>query len=189
VKPLRMLFKPGWYPYPMVRGGGSFLVLLGLGLMLGVISATSSAINTKPFIAGAILGLISIPIVRRTWWLGPPSRKQVIALAMAIGLELLLFAMLANFLHTDTAERDRWLWSLCIVGIHFIPMYWTFGPKIFALGVACVGIAVVGLMTPQLSFAVVGGIDAALKVGCGVWMFLTPAYPQPNSSLEQSRDT
>ena len=156
-------------------------MLLGLGLLVGVLSAVGSVMNTKPFIAGAVLGLISIPIVRRTWWLGSPSRLQVAALAFAICMEIALFAALRQLLPSDTTERDRWLWSLIIVGVHFIPMYWTFGLRILVLGVSCASAAAIGLASHRVPFAIFGSLDAVLKIGFGAWLFCTAANPRRDS--------
>jgi hypothetical protein len=176
---MRMFFRPGWHPYPMARSGGSFLVLLGLGLLIGVLTATNGVINTRPFIIGAVLGLISIPVVRRTWRLGTPTRWQILALILAICLELALFAVLQSVLQSGTTERNRWLWALGIVGVHFIPMYWTFGPRILVLGLLSAATAATGLVSHQAPFALFASADAVLKIGFGIWLFCTPARPLP----------
>lgn len=169
------MFKPGWHPYPMVRGGGSFLFLIGTGLLLGVLTAVDEPVNTRPFLWGAALGLISIPVVRRRWRLGSPTLRQVIALVGSICMQLVFFALLSRMLGADPLPRDRWLYSLLIVGIHFLPMYWSFGPRIVLLGVLSICTAGIGLLSPGIPFVVLGSIDAALKIVFGLWMFLTPA--------------
>src|SRR6185369_10304338 len=89
------------------------------------------------------------------------TRPQLLALAAALLLEAVLFALLPRLLPPDTSERVRWLWVLTIVGVHF-------GPLFLLLGGACISNAALGLLLPEVPFALYGVIDGALKVFVGV---------------------
>ncbi len=93
---------------------------------------------------------------------------QLIALAAAIALEVVLFAFLPRVLPLGTPEPVRWLWVLMIVGVHFLPMAVSFGPLFLLLGGACISNAALGLLLPDVPFGLFGLVDGALKVFVGV---------------------
>jgi hypothetical protein len=99
---------------------------------------------------------------------GRPTRTQLLALAAALVLEAVLFALLPRVLPPGTTERVRWLWVLMIVGAHFLPMAVSFGPLFLLLGGACISNAALGLLLPDVPFGLFGVIDGALKVYVGV---------------------
>jgi Family of unknown function (DUF6609) len=161
------------HPYPMVRGGGAFLVCLGLGLILAAVVPASGPLNVKVFGIGAVVGLLAIPIIRLTAPLGRPTAYQVIALCGAIAFELILFWLVFSHVPAETTPPVRWIWAFLIVGVHFLPMGYAFGRPIVALGVFCIVNATVALLFSGLPFGMVVIVDGALKVGTGAYMLLT----------------
>jgi hypothetical protein len=90
-----------------------------------------------------------------------------------MGLMTLLLIVLANgFGYLDA--RTYWLWTLAIVGFHFLPFSLLHGPRVAVLGLLCMVSALAGILLPGVSFAVFGLVDGLLKVLFGIWLFATP---------------
>ena len=152
--------------YPMARRGGLFLVLIGSGLIAAIALGGHALVSYPVFYAGSGLAVLSLPLSRRLSD-GRPTRAQFIALAAAIALEVVLFALLPRVLPVGTPESVRWLWVLMIVGVHFVPMAVSFGPLFLLLGGACISNAALGLLLPDVPFGLFGLVDGALKVLVG----------------------
>jgi hypothetical protein len=153
--------------YPMARRGGLFLVLIGGGLIAAIALSGDALVSYPVFYAGSGLAVLSLLLSGRLSD-GRPTRAQLIALAAAIGLEVLLFALLPRMLPPLTTEPVRWLWVLMIVGVHFLPIAVSFGPLFLLLGGACISNAALGLLLPDVPFELFGLVDGALKVFVGV---------------------
>ena len=153
--------------YPMARRGGLFLVLVGAGLIAAISLGRDTLVSYPVFFAGLGVAVLSLFLSGRLSD-GRPTRAQLLALAAALLLEAVLFALLPRLLPPDTSERVRWLWVLTIVGVHFLPMAVSFGPLFWLLGGACISNAALGLLLPEVPFALYGVIDGALKVFVGV---------------------
>jgi hypothetical protein len=160
--------------YPMLRGGGIFLLCLGAGLIASIAFSGPALVNYSFFSFGAALGLCSLIFARR-WAPGRPTRVQVVALATALLLEAVLFGLMGRFLPRGTSESVRWLWVSVIVGFHFLPMTIAFGPRFLLLGLACIANAVVGLFLPDVPYEVFGLLDGFMKLGVGAWSVLSSA--------------
>jgi Family of unknown function (DUF6609) len=154
--------------YPMLRAGGAFLLFIGLGLVGAIAFSGSALVNYNIFYAGAGAGVVSLSFTRRLSS-KRPTRLQVLALAAAIVLEVILFAVMVRTLPSGTEEQIRWLWVSAIVGVHFLPMSISFGPRFFVLGCLCIGNAVFGLLASSIPYEVFGIVDGTLKIGFGVW--------------------
>jgi hypothetical protein len=152
----------------MLKAGGAFLLFVGLGLIGGIAFSGSALVNYNVFFVGAGAGVFSLFFARRLSS-GRPTRVQVIALAGAILLEVILFAVMGRALPPGTEEHIRWLWVSAIVGVHFLPMSLSFGPRFFVLGVLCIGNALLGLLAGSIPYEFFGIVDGTLKVGFGVW--------------------
>ena len=153
--------------YPMARRGGLFLVLIGAALIVAIALGRDTLVSYPVFFAGLGLAVSSLFVSRRLSD-GRPTRTQLLALAAALVLEAVLFALLLRVLPPDTPERVRWFWVLMIVGVHFLPMAVSFGPLFLLLGGACISNAALGLLLPEVPFGLFGVIDGALKVYVGV---------------------
>jgi uncharacterized protein DUF6609 len=153
--------------YPMARRGGLFLVLIGAGLIAAIALGRETLVSYPVFFAGLGLAVLSLFASRRLSD-GRPTSAQLLALAAALVLEALLFALLPRMLPPDTSERVRWFWVLMIVGAHFLPMTVSFGPLFLLLGGACISNAALGLLLPDVPFGLFGVLDGALKVFVGV---------------------
>jgi Family of unknown function (DUF6609) len=155
-------------PYPMLRAGGAFLVFIGLGLVGAIAFSGSALVNYNVFFGGAAAGVLAL-FFARPLSLGRPTRVQVVALAAAILLEVALFIAMGRTLPPNTEEHVRWLWVSAVVGVHFLPMALSFGPRFFVLGTLCICNAAVGLLASSLPYEIFGIVDGMLKVGFGIW--------------------
>lgn len=153
--------------YPLARRGGLFLVLIGAGLIAAMALARGTLVSYPAFFAALGVAVLSLFVSGRLSD-GRPTRAQLLALACALALEAVLFALLPQALPVGTSERVRWLWALMVVGVHFLPMAVSFGPLFLLLGGACISNAALGLLLPEIPFALFGVIDGALKVFVGL---------------------
>ena len=165
--------KRGNYKYPMVRGSGAFLVCLGFGILIGALWPNASPMNIRVFAISAIVGIVAIPVARRISSLGKPSGLQIGVMAGAVALELVLFWAVFTRLPMDTLLQTRWLWAFLLVGLHFIPMGIALGKRIVILGLACIAVALAGLLLRNVSFLYIAILDGILKIGFGASMFTT----------------
>ena len=165
----------------MVRSGGLFLILIGLGLLGALAFSGAALVNYGVFYVGAGLAVLSLFFASR-FSFGTPRRLQISALAAAVTLQAVLFIAMARVLPPGTAEHVKWLWVSIIVGIHFLPMALCFGPRFLLLGAALIVNAGVGLWLAAVPYEVFGVVDGLLKVGMGVWLFSTPAPQRSRAS-------
>lgn len=124
--------------YPLVRSGGLFLILIGAGIIVDV--ALSGA-----FIVGTVFAVISL-MFAKVLSLGKPTGIQIITLALAIILEIVLLIIMVNVMPAGIAVPVRLMWVLMIVGVHFLPMAICFGPRFAIVGILCVVNALAGLI-------------------------------------------
>src|SRR5688572_23122986 len=160
----------GRHKYPMVRVGGLFILCVGLGLIAGAIAGGEGLVDRRVFFAGVGAATMSLFASARLSY-GPPLRFQVAALVGAIVLEMVLMSALGSLLGPADA-RTFWLWTLVIVGVHFVPMAVSFGPIMLVLGAACVASAAIGLLIPSLPLAGLAICDGTLKAAVGAMMLL-----------------
>src|SRR5438132_10671432 len=160
------------HPFPMVRSGGLFVLLVGLGILAGAILGEHHLI--PPLIAGASLAVIAQSVFRNRLVrpLGTPTRFQVMTLIGAIVLEMILVTLVAYAFHFHQS-RSFWLWILLVVGIHFLIIAMAQGKLLVVLGVACVANAILGLWLPQVPLVVFWFIDGLMKIVVGAWMLST----------------
>ena len=161
------------HPYPLIRGGGLFLIGIGAGFLLGWIFPK----RWIPLaIAGAVAGFTASGLSALLPSLGSPSAVQIAALAGAIVVEMGLIALVVTRFR-DRELRTQILAILFVVGLHFLIMGLAHGPLIAALGVLTMANAALGLGVRSIPLRAFGIIDALLKLGFGVWMLaLYPAF-------------
>ena len=102
--------------YPMVRGGGLFLVFIGMGLVSAILFSGAALVNYPVFFSGVAIATISLFAARRFSY-GSPTRIHIATLMFAIALEVILFAVMGRILPPGTDEHVRWLWVSIIVGV------------------------------------------------------------------------
>jgi hypothetical protein len=174
--------RPRQHPFPLIRGGGLFLILIGLTIVIATLLGGNEAANLPVFYIGTGLGLTALFVLAKPLSYGPPTRIQVFALIGAILLEVLLFILSGLLLNGSTA-RTFWLAALFIVGLHFLPMSLTFGRWMLPLGLLCLANAGLGLWWVNVPFWPFGLIDGLLKIAFGAAMLLARPVEQPSERI------
>jgi len=151
------------HPYPMVRAGGVFLVFFGAGIVINIFLSGA-------FLVGVVLAVMSL-MFSKTLSFGKPRPFQIIALVCAIVLEIILFFIIFQALPADIAGPVRLMWILLIVGVHFLPMAISFGPRFGILGVLCIVNALTALILIGAVNEIFLLVDGVLKFGFGIWLF------------------
>lgn len=131
------------YAFPMVRAGGLFILIMGLGVVLGGVFASKRKLLLALGGAAATIaivlfgGVLSAP-------LGAPTQLQLWFLFGSIVAEAVLIGV-AVAKYKNAGERSLLLAILFVVGLHFLPMAVAFGPKCAALGIVASTTAAIGL--------------------------------------------
>lgn len=188
------------HPYPLIRGGGLFLLFVGLGFLLGWMFQR----RWIPFaIGGGITGFIASGLSALLPSLGAPSFAQIAGLVGSFVLEMgLIYLAISRFqrqpasakelpevqapveelqkvqapVERTLVERRLVLGILLVVGLHFLVMGIAHGPLMTTLGIASTANALIGqYVVKKVPLRVLGVVDALLKLGFGAWMLL--AYP------------
>jgi hypothetical protein len=161
------------HPYPLIRGGGLFLMCVGAGFLLCWIFPK----HWIPFaIGGGIAGFIASGLSALLPKIGTIHPIHIIALVGSMVLEMgLLYLAITKY--KDAGQRKLLMAILFVVGVHFIPMGLAHGPLIAILGVLCCLNAAIGFRANNVAWQAFGVLDALLKLGFGFWMFaFYPAF-------------
>jgi hypothetical protein len=160
---------PTLHPYPMMRGAGLFVLLVGLGITIGGLLGKKYVVPM--LIGGGVLAILSqiIQVKGLTNFGGIPTRAQLYALYIGIASEAVLIGLVVYFIR-DRSSRRFWLWILLVVGIHFIVLAYAQGPPLLLLGVLSMVNAIVGLRMTNVSYLKFWVFDGVLKIAIGAWM-------------------
>ena len=157
--------------FPLMRGGGAFLVAIGLGVVVGAFGDRRWRLVS--LIVGAGLGVIVMAVggITKVIFAGLPYPAiwQWVVLGLAFAAEAGLVNVLLRKV-PDAASRRFWMWMLFIVGAHFLILGASHGPICAALAVLCMANALIGLRVTSVDFRVFWAIDGALKVAGGATM-------------------
>ena len=164
--------------FPLIRGGGVFLMIVGVAIVLGALQfrwrnpllGAGAALATAATIATA--AHLAAPY-------GAPTRLQIGSLVVAVTLELVaLIWAIRRF--SPQGERAVTIAVLAVVGAHFVLMAPAFGPLIVLLAAFTVGNALVGARLQTYSLRTIWAVDGFLKLGMGAAMFggqFLPCFP------------
>ena len=159
--------------FPLMRGGGVLLVLVGLGLVVGGIGGRRWLL--PGLITGAALAVVAMTVGGITKLifdgLGYPRLVHYIAFGIGIVVEVGLVNLVVAKIK-DKESREFWLWILFVVGVHFLVLTFSHGPICGALGLVCMINALIGLRLKTVSYRVFWVIDGILKVAAGSAMVL-----------------
>jgi len=164
----------GPHPYPMIRGGGLFLVVVGASLVAGAIFCK---LLWHVLGAGAALASVALAFRAETLGatLGAPTNGQIGAVVLSILGEIVIIFLLPQ-LFPLRDDRTLPLAILLVVGFHFIFMAPAFGPLIVVLSVLTIANAGFGLwVRPSLHWHVTWAVDGFIKMGVGAVMLNLPA--------------
>ena len=147
-------------------------MIIGAGMLAGIAASDDAPVNFGVFYAALGAALLSLLFAGRLS-LGDATPFQIGALIFAVSLQGALIALQARLLPPGTPEEIRWLWVSLIVGVHFLPMAFAFGPRMLLLGGGCIATALLGLSLPSVPYEVFGIVDGMLKVAVGAWLLAT----------------
>lgn len=160
------------HTFPMVRAGGLFILIMGIGVALGgIFSAQRRLFLALGGGAATIAIVLSARVLSRPF--GEPSHLQLWALGGSIVLEVVLIGYVVAT-YKKAGERILLLAILLAVGLHFLPMALAFGPLCVALGISAIANACFGLWVfrgARLKY--IWLIDGRLKMAFGAFMLLT----------------
>jgi uncharacterized protein DUF6609 len=159
------------YPYPLIRGGGLFLTIIGAMIIAGALLPRARAMLVAAGLALAgIVTALAAPSLARP--LGVPSWQQILVLAGSVLLEIVLIQVVVRYVY-HLGERAIILSVLLVVGLHFLPMAVAFGPIVAILGMLTILNAGVGLwLRPKMNLSVIWFLDGLLKFVCGIIMMV-----------------
>lgn len=157
--------------FPLMRGGGAFLVAIGLGIAVGALGSRKWRLVW--LIIGAGVGVLVMAIGGATKiifaGLPYPPIWQWVVLGLAYLAEVLLINVLLRKV-PDTASRPFWLWILFIVGAHFLILGFSHGPISAVIAVLCMVNALIGLRVTAVDLRVFWAVDGAIKIAGGATM-------------------
>ena len=159
------------YPYPLIRSGGLFLVIIGAMIIAGVPLPRARNILVAAGLAlASIVTAIAAPSLTRS--LGAPSLQQILVLAGSVLLEMILIQVVVRYVY-PLGERTIILSVLLVVGLHFLPMAIAFGPIMGILGILTILNAGAGLwLRPNMNLSILWFFDGLLKLACGILMLV-----------------
>ena len=159
--------------FPLMRGGGAFLALIGVGIVVGALGDRRWRLVL--LIVGAGLGIAAMAVGGATKLifagLPYPTIWQWVVLGAAFAIEMLLVNIVLRKV-PDVTSHAFWMWILFIVGAHFLVLGASHGPICAVLAVACMVNALIGLRFPATDLRVFWAVDGVLKVGAGVAMVM-----------------
>ncbi len=155
--------------FPLIRGGGLFLVVAGLSIVLGAFLFRA---RYPIFGAGAAIasGLTAAFAAQLAAPYGVPSVIQISSLGIAVALEMILLVRVLSA-GRSFDDRETMLAILTIVGGHFVLMTPAFGPLMMVLAGASVLNVLLALTVRAYASPLVWAVDGALKAGVGALMF------------------
>ena len=167
-----MITDPSYaHAFPLVRAGGVFLAIVGMGIIIG---------GVLPRIRGAMLAVSALTAAVVTTLLahrlaapfGAPTALQVWSLVGAVALELALIPLVVRRFRLK-GPRTVTLAVMLVVGVHFLPMALAFGPVMWILALLVCLIGVGGLVISRLPIHALWAMDGIAKLGVGTVMWLT----------------
>jgi hypothetical protein len=161
------------YAFPMVRAGGVFISIMGVGVVSGAVVPGGRRLL---LVLGALVATIAIVLLaaRLSAPFGTPTRLQLWFLFGSIAAEAVLIRVGVG-LYRLAGERSLLLAILFAVGLHFLPMAVAFGPYCAALGATLCASAGFGLwLRPDIGLNKLWALDGIIKIAFGAAMFLAP---------------
>jgi hypothetical protein len=164
--------------FPLIRGGGLFLAIVGVAILMGALQ-----FRWRNLLLGAGAALAAAVTTATAAYLaapyGAPTYLQIGSLIVAVLLEIgALIWAIRRF--APQGPRAVTIAVLAIVGAHFVLMAPAFGPLIALLGAITVANALAGVRFTTYSLRALWAADGALKLGFGAAMFvgqLVPGFP------------
>lgn len=157
--------------FPLMRGGGAFLVAIGLGIVIGAFGDRKWRIVW--LIAGAAVGVIIMAVGGATKLIFDPGVSPEIWQWAVLGVAFVAEGYLVSVVvrkFVDLDSREFWMWMLFVVGAHFLILGFSHGPVCAALALVCMANSLIGLRMKAVDYRWFWAIDGLLKIAGGVLM-------------------
>lgn len=156
------------HAFPLLHAGGLFLLIVGAAIALGaLVFRRRYLVLAIAACAGAVVLIMFSRALSAPY--GAPTTLQTSALAAAVFVEGLLFAVLMPRVGAR-GERARTLAVLAIVAFHFAIMTPAFGPAIFLLAVANGANVALAWRARPYPLPWVWAVDGVMKAAAGGFM-------------------
>ena len=156
--------------FPLMRGGGAFLIAIGLGIVVGSFGNTRWRVIWLVIGAGVGVIVMAVGGATKLIFAGLPSPAiwQWVVLGIAFLAEGWLVSIVVRKV-PDFESRRFWMWMLVIVGAHFLILGFSHGPICALLAIVCMVNAWIGLRS-KADFRIFWAIDGGLKIAGGAAM-------------------
>ncbi len=161
--------------FPLIRGGGLFLIVAGLSIVIGAFAfrARYPIFGLGAAIGGALTAYYAAPLAAPY---GKPDLLQIVSLVGAVAIEMAFLVAVLRAQRT-VGERDTMLGILTVVGGHFVLMAPAFGPIMLALAGVSVLSTLLALLWRGYPAPLVWGLDGVFKTVAGTMMFTGHELP------------
>lgn len=157
--------------FPLMRDGGTFLVVIGFGIVIGAFGTRKW--RTVWLITGAAVGVVIMAVGGATKLIVDPGVSPEIWQWVVLGVAILVEGYLVSVVvrtFPDMDSRQFWMWMLFVVGAHFLILGFSHGPVCAALALVCMANSRIGLCIKTMDYRVFCAIDGVLKITGGVLM-------------------
>jgi hypothetical protein len=160
------------HPYPLIRAGGLFILIMGLGISIGSLREwlILPMIGVGFGVGFLVLSQVQGPLLRE---MGTITNLQSTTLIFGyifegVGIGLWCAALLPR----EGPSRRFILGILVIVGLHFIFFFLSMGWLMILLTLACTGWALYALRRNTISISRAYLMDGLLKIAAGLAMVI-----------------
>ncbi len=161
--------------YPFLRVIGVWLMLIGFVIAIATLFGGTWQLNPILFMVGYGISLYLTefhPYVKKNYSL--PGELRPFQKKMSkygdISLFPLVFILGGSFIPSGD-YRMVWLGTLLATGIHFLLFIPVHGRSMLYLSLACMAVAISGMLLPATPFLYFGLLDGGIKMAFGLYLF------------------
>jgi len=157
------------YPYPLIRNGGLFLIVIGISIL-----ATLMVGNTFVLSTGMTMALLSL-ILSNTLAISTPAKVQesVLFSSIIIGFALIIF--MVNMLEINIVSKTHWIYFFIILGFYVFHLSFYFGPLFQLSGCLLILNASLGILFQDLSTEMLIIMQGGTNIGFGAAVLFFPS--------------
>lgn len=158
------------HPYPLIRAGGLFIMIMGLGIAIGSVREwlILPMIGVSFGLGFFVLSQVQRPLVSDMGTLNDVQSSMVTWAYIFEGVGIGLWCAL--LLPREGATRRFILGILVIVGLHFIFFFPSMGWLMILLTVCCTAWAIFTMRRERISIQWAYRVDGLIKIVSGVLM-------------------
>lgn len=153
---------------------GLWLIVVALIIFAATVIGGKQIINMSVFSFGYVAAFLSINTNKKVLNKlsdGPSSKFQnKMSLYAVIFLFILMFLLGGPFFATEN-WRLIWLGALMATALHFFLYYFVHGKSMIYLAIFCAVNVGIGYIFPDIPLTITAYIDAAIKLGFGIYLF------------------